>query len=132
MLDFINNIFAEYENILIAIGIISGIVFIVSILAMPWLLGKIPADYFVRNNYRKNGRNFFITTIKNFFGFVLLLVGIIMLLTPGQGVISILLGLFLMEFPGKRNLELKIIRNDATFKAINWLREKAKKPPLER
>jgi hypothetical protein len=39
---------------------------------------------------------------------MLLLAGIIMLVTPGQGIISIVLGLFLMEFPGKRKLELKV------------------------
>jgi UPF0716 family protein affecting phage T7 exclusion len=65
-------------------------------------------------------------------GFVLLIAGIIMLITPGQGVISIVLGLFLMEFPGKRNLELKLINNDATFKTLNWLRSKAGKLPFQR
>ncbi len=132
MLDFINNLFAEYEDILITIGIVSGLVFVVSLLAMPWLLGKIPVDYFSNDVHCENNHHFFITLIRNLFGFLLLLAGVIMLVTPGQGVISILLGLSLMEFPGKRQLELKLIRNDATFQAINWLREKANKPPLER
>lgn len=131
MLDLINSYFTEHEYILITISIVSGVVFIVSILTMPWLLGKIPVDYFTNDNHCKNESHFFITIIKNLFGFVLLLAGVIMLITPGQGTISILLGLFLMEFPGKRQLELKLIRNDVAFQAINWLREKANKPPLE-
>jgi hypothetical protein len=49
---------------------------------------------------------------------VLLIAGIIMLVTPGQGIISILLGLFLMEFPGKRKLELKLINHEPTFKHL--------------
>lgn len=55
-----------------------------------------------------------------------------MLVTPGQGIVTIVLGLFLMEFPGKRKLEVKLIHNDVTFKTLNWLRDKANKPPLKR
>lgn len=132
MLDLISSYFAEYEYILITIGIVSGVVFIVSLLAMPWLLGAIPVDYFTNDNHCKNESHFFITVIKNLFGFVLLLVGVIMLVTPGQGIISILLGLFLMEFPGKRQLELKLINHNPTFKTLNWLRSKANKPPFKR
>ncbi|CAC9566570.1 hypothetical protein BPUTSESOX_1003 [uncultured Gammaproteobacteria bacterium] len=132
MLDFINKLIIEYEEMLLIVGIISGIVFVVSLLAMPFLLGKIPVDYFSQSNQCKRDCNFVVATIKNLVGLVLLLAGIIMLVTPGQGIISILLGLFLMEFPGKRKLELKLISNDTTFQAINWLRNKAGAPPLER
>jgi uncharacterized Tic20 family protein len=132
MLDFINKLITEYEDILVMTGIISGIVFVVSLVATPFLLGKIPVDYFTQSHQCKNNCNFVVATIKNLIGLVLLLAGIIMLVTPGQGIISILLGLFLMEFPGKRKLELKLIGNDATFQAINWLRSKAGVPPLER
>lgn len=132
MLDFINNLLAEYQYVLAVIGIISAVVFVVSLLAMPFLLGKIPVDYFAQSNNCNNGCNFFIVVIKNLVGLILLLAGIIMLVTPGQGIVSILLGLFLMKFPGKRQLELKLISNDATFKALNWLRNKVGKPPFER
>jgi hypothetical protein len=60
------------------------------------------------------------------------LAGIIMLVTPGQGVISIILGIFLMEFPGKRQLEIKFINHNPTFKTLNWLRDKAGKTPFIR
>lgn len=132
MLEFISNLLAEYEKILIIIGIVSAIVLVVSLLTMPWLLGKIPVNYFSDNNQCLNKCNFFITMIKNFIGLILLLTGIVMLITPGQGIISILLGLFLMQFPGKRQLELMLINNNITFQTINWLRSKAGKPPLKR
>ena len=73
MLDLISRYFAEYEYILITIGIVSGVVFIVRLLAMPWLLGTIPVDYFTNDNHCKNESNFFITVIKNIFGFVFFL-----------------------------------------------------------
>ncbi|WXT99717.1 MAG: hypothetical protein Ctma_0421 [Catillopecten margaritatus gill symbiont] len=129
MLDFINNLLIEYQDILVTMGIVSAVIFIISLLLTPWLLGKIPADYFVKCETCKS--NIIITTLKNIIGLILLLAGIIMLVTPGQGIISILLGLFLMEFPGKRKLELKLINSKTTFKTLNWLRSKVGKPPFE-
>ncbi|SFV86853.1 hypothetical protein MNB_SUP05-SYMBIONT-4-1067 [hydrothermal vent metagenome] len=115
---------------LVMMGIISAVVFIVSLLIMPWLLGKVPVNYFTQCEQCKS--NIFTMVFKNIVGLVLLLSGIVMLVTPGQGVVTILLGLFLMEFPGKRTLELKLIDNETTFKTLNWLRSKAGKLPFER
>ena len=61
-----------------------------------------------------------------------MILSIIMLFTPGQGILSIVLGIFLMEFPGKQKLEYKMIQHDPTFNAINWLRSKAGKDALRR
>lgn len=136
MIDFIKNLLIEYEDIMIMLGIISALIFIVSLLMMPWLLGKVPVDYFAPNKPHKieikNAWQLILLIIKNLFGFTLLLAGIIMLITPGQGIVSILLGLFLMEFPGRRTLEFKLINNETTFKTLNWLRSKTNKPPFER
>lgn len=118
------------------VGVISAVVFVVSLVLMPWILGKIPIDYFTSSKQRKveinNAWQLLIVVIKTLLGFVLLIAGMIMLVTPGQGIVAILLGLFLMEFPGKRQLELKLIHNETTFKTLNWLRNKAGKLPFER
>ena len=136
MLDFIIQATANYHQYFVWVGIVSFVVFVASLLLTPILLGKIPQDYFVHTNQHKVEINhlghLIIVVIRSLVGFVLLIAGIIMLVTPGQGIISILLGLFLMEFPGKRKLELKIINHEPTFKALNWLRGKANKDPFER
>ena len=136
MLDFIIQATANYHQYFVWVGIVSFVVFVASLLLTPILLGKIPQDYFVHTNQHKVEINHFghliIVVIRSLVGFVLLIAGIIMLVTPGQGIISILLGLFLMEFPGKRKLELKLINHEPTFKALNWLRGKANKDPFER
>ncbi|SGZ66786.1 hypothetical protein BTHERMOSOX_23 [Bathymodiolus thermophilus thioautotrophic gill symbiont] len=136
MLDFINSLLVEYEEWLIIVGIVSAVVFVVSLVAMPFLLSKIPVDYFVQNKQHKTATKgiggLLIVVIKTSVGLVLLLAGIIMLVTPGQGIISILLGLFLLEFPGKRKLELKFINHEPTFKTLNWLRSKVDHPPFKR
>ena len=136
MLDFITQATANYHQYFVWVGIVSFVVFVASLLLTPILLGKIPQDYFIHTNQHKVEINhlghLIIVVIRSLVGFVLLIAGIIMLVTPGQGIISILLGLFLMEFPGKRKLELKLINHEPTFKALNWLRGKANKDPFER
>ncbi len=136
MLDFITQATADYQHYFIWVGVVSFIVFVVSLLLTPFLLGKIPQDYFIHTNQHKveikHPGHLVVVIIRTLIGFVLLVAGIIMLVTPGQGVISILIGLFLMEFPGKRKLELKLINHEPTFKALNWLRSKANKPPFDR
>ncbi len=136
MLDFITQATADYQHYFIWVGVISFVVFVVSLLLTPFLLGRIPQDYFIHTNQHKveikHPGHLIVVIIRTLIGFVLLIAGIIMLVTPGQGVISILLGLFLMEFPGKRKLELKLINHEPTFKALSWLRSKANKPPFDR
>ncbi len=53
-----------------------------------------------------------------------------MLALPGQGLLTIIVGLIFLDFPGKYRLERKIIGNHAIFSGINWIRDKAGKPPL--
>ena len=136
MLDFIIQATANYHQYFVWVGIVSFVVFVASLLLTPILLGKIPQDYFIHTNQHKveikHLGHLIIVISRTIVGFVLLIAGIIMLVTPGQGIISILLGLFLMEFPGKRKLELKLINHEPTFKALNWLRGKANKDPFER
>lgn len=136
MLDLVTDLITQYEGTLVLVGTLSAVVFVVTLLLTPYLLGLIASDYFTMENPHKleikHIGHVIAVIIKSVIGLALLLAGIIMLVTPGQGVISILLGLFLMEFPGKRKLELKIINHDPTFKTLNWLREKASKPPFKR
>ena len=136
MLDFITQATADYHQYFFWVGIVSFVVFVTSLLLTPILLGKIPQDYFIHTNQHKVEINhlghLIIVVIRTLIGFVLLIAGIIMLVTPGQGIITILLGLFLMEFPGKRKLELKFIKHNPTFRALNWLRNKAGKSPFTR
>ena len=68
--------------------------------------------------------------IKNVAGLIFLLAGIAMLVLPGQGLLTILIGVSLLDFPGKRRLELYLVQKRPVLRAINWIREKAQRPPL--
>ena len=136
MLDSALALLEQYEDALVMLGAISAVIFVITLLLTPYLLGMIPQDYFSADQHQSleinNALDLIILLVRTAIGLVLLIAGIIMLVTPGQGLISILLGLFLMEFPGKRNLELKLINHNPTYKTLNWLRNKAKKPPFKR
>ena len=70
---------------------------------------------------------------KNLAGTVLILLGIIMALpgVPGQGFLTILIGLTLVDFPGKRKLERSLVRRKAVLGAVNQLRARFGRPDLE-
>lgn len=70
---------------------------------------------------------------KNIAGVILVILGIILSLpgVPGQGILTILLGLIFLDIPGKRPLEARIIKRPTVLAAINKLRAKYDKPPLE-
>ncbi len=68
--------------------------------------------------------------IKNIVGFILILAGIAMLVGPGQGILTILIGIILVDIPGKRPIEAKIIKRPNVLYAVNKLRKRYNKPPL--
>ena len=70
---------------------------------------------------------------KNIAGVLVMLLGFIMALpgVPGQGLLLMLIGLTLVNFPGKRRIERKLIRRPAVFRAVNALRARFGHPTLE-
>lgn len=69
---------------------------------------------------------------KNSLGAVLVLVGIVMSLpgVPGQGLLTILIGVMLLDLPGKRGVERKIVGRPKVLRTINRLRKRFGKEPL--
>ncbi len=129
----------ENQTLLWWLGIGSAITFVGSLLAVPWLAAKIPADYFNRHRrppsklaVQHPALRLTLAILRNLLGVLILLAGIAMLFLPGQGLLTILFGLMLINFPGKYRLEQWAIRQPAIFKAINWMRAKARREPLER
>ena len=112
--------------------------FVGSISVIPWLVIRIPADYFLRQQHYADRwkprhpllRIVFLAT-KNTIGGVLLLAGAVMLVTPGQGILTILVGLLFLDFPGKFVLERRFVQIRPVRAAIAWMRTKAGRPPLE-
>jgi hypothetical protein len=119
------------------IFIVSAVMFVGSLVALPFMIARMPEDYFLRR--RRDALPFsrahpalriLLLVLKNLLGAAFLLAGIVMIFTPGQGILAVLLGVSLLDIPGKRRLELSIVRRPHVLRAINWIREKADRPAL--
>ena len=118
-------------------GLLIAIVgFIATLVIIPIIVVALPDDYFVRSRRVKhNPQQISITRVvlvfaKNIFGAMLIIAGAMMLILPGQGLLTILLGLMLTNFPGKYALERKLVGMKSVSKSINWIRDKAGKNPM--
>jgi hypothetical protein len=118
-------------------GILSVVTFVGTLIALPFLVARIPADYFVRDRHghAAHHRQHPVLRViglvcKNLVGLAFVLAGVAMLVLPGQGILTIVIGLSLMNFPGKHALERRIVQQPSILQAINWMRHKAGQPSL--
>ena len=113
----------------------SLIAFVFSVFGVSIVLLRLPVDYLSNpappKSPQSNWKHLLSKIGRNIFGFIFLLVGTVMLLTPGQGILSIVVGLMLLDFPGKLILVRKILTKPRIFRTINRMRTTAKRPPLE-
>ena len=70
---------------------------------------------------------------KNVAGVLLVGLGLAMAVpgVPGQGLLTALIGLSLLSFPGKRRLERRLIRRPLVLRNVNRLRHRFHRAPLE-
>lgn len=124
------------SKILWMVGAISGITFVGSLITIPFILIRLPSDYFderVPRTWMKDHHpllRWMGLVVKNILGLIFLIVGLAMLILPGQGILTMLIGISLMDFPGKRRLEALIIGQPLVFNAINAIREKCGRASL--
>jgi hypothetical protein len=131
---------------------------IVYFILISYVITQMDSRYFVRNNLslkniahkNKLGKNssaddrsetlrltpinrsvsLMINIVKIMVGLFLLICGLVMLILPGQGLLTMLMGLSLMPFPGKKKLEQTIVAHKSVRYSLNWIRMKAKKKPF--
>ena len=129
--------FNENFITLISLGGSTIFIFLISVIGLGWAVSQIPADYFISDK-RKPAQwkaelpfiRIFFLVGKNLFGAILIIGGVMMLVLPGQGILTIIIGIFLMDYPGKYKLEQKLISIPTILKTLNWMRIKSNKPPL--
>ncbi len=115
----------------------SAMTFVGTLIIVPILVIRIPADYFLANRRRVSPwrrlhpvPGIALLVLKNVCGSVFIVAGIAMLILPGQGFLTILIGVMLVNFPGKYRLERRFIRVRLVARSINWLRSRMGQPPL--
>lgn len=130
--------FEPYSGLILALIIITMILFFATLILGPFVIGRLRQDFFLDDPEEEPVRRSLPLRIlkaaglvvKNLLGLVLLAAGIAMLFTPGQGLLTIIMGLCLINFPGKRKLLKKLTSTDKVRRGLNWIRRKLKKPPF--
>lgn len=123
----------------------SFVIFLGSLIIVPFLVIRIPSDYFLdskpgegsgkrlKNPLIKIKNPFLRLTYKitkNAFGCIFILAGILMLVLPGQGILTIVIGIFLINFPGKKKFLVWLITRGKILRSINWLRNRSGRKPI--
>lgn len=129
---------ANWQQPLLWASGFSLLALIATVFGVPWVVTRLPKDYFVRTE-RVVWRSSFqapllvqiVATLKNFLGLLLVILGAVMLVTPGQGIVTLLIGLLLMNFPGKYRLERWLVLRPGVLHAMNWLRRREGQLPFD-
>jgi len=127
-----------WRNVLIG-ALIFLASFLLNLAVVSVILVKMPADHFSKNRKTKfwDGPHpaFNVAKIicKNILGILLVALGVVLSLpgVPGQGLLTILLGVMLLDFPGRDRLEQKLLSRPSIVNTINRLRGRFGKRPLE-
>lgn len=119
------------------IAIASTGMLIAALIAVPLLVVRIPVDYFAHPRrsgavwHRKRPWFRWVWLVaKNALGGALFVAGVLMLVLPGQGLLTLLLAVALLDFPGKFRLQRWVATRRGVIDSINWTRKKAGKRPL--
>ena len=120
------------------LGVVAVLSWVITLFAVPLFVARIPVDYFTRGHRHPLYEDslhpvigWVLASIKNILGALLLAAGLVLLFTPGQGVLTILIGLMLLNFPGKYAAERWVVSRPGVMRSLNWMRQKVGKPPLD-
>lgn len=120
------------------VSTVSILTFIVSLVLVPIIAVRIPTHYFnethrAKVRLRRTHPVVYtaVRVLKNLLAVILVAGGIMMLVLPGQGLLTILIGVGVSDFPGKYRLERNLIAIPGILTAINWIRAKASVEPLK-
>ena len=133
MIDWIQ----EHRGLFACMTAVSALLFVASLLLVPALGVRIPADYF-EGEERPPGRwshrhplvRLILMIGRNILGILFIGAGVAMLVLPGQGLLTVLVGVLLIDFPGKYRFERWLLSRPRVHRAINWLRRRAGAEPL--
>jgi hypothetical protein len=124
----------SHESILEWAVLLSLLMMAATLFAVPLIIVRLPSGYLNKEDNRLSEipsiRRRPYLVVKNIIGATLVLAGLAMLILPGQGLLTLIVGLGLMNFPGKRRLIRRIILQRRVLQTINRLRAGANKEPL--
>jgi hypothetical protein len=140
MLDYISDFFAALSWSKVLLGALLFVAsFFINLAIVSFILVKLPKDHFSKSRKTKfwSGPRPALHAAKvigkNIAGILLVALGVVLSLpgVPGQGLLTVLLGVMLLDFPGRHRLEQKLLSKASIVNSINRLRKRFDKPPLE-
>ena len=124
------------QKALVTLGLFA-VTLVLSLAVVTAVLVRLPATYFRDDDVSTSTRrhpiiNGVTVILKNIAGALLILLGLLLSLpgVPGQGILTILIGVLLLNFPGKRRLERWLVSRPRVLPVINGLRARFGRPPL--
>ncbi|MFT3927910.1 MAG: PGPGW domain-containing protein [Myxococcales bacterium] len=130
----LRHLWEDHADLLAWFSLLSLLMLVGSVLLVPWLVLRAPHDVFVRdapNDGMGSVPGFLLWVLRNTLGVILLLAGILMLVLPGQGLLTMVAALCLLDIPRKRQLLRGIVVRPHIWKALGWIRSRAGKPPFD-
>lgn len=121
---------ASHKPLAIALVVASVLMFVGSLLAVPWIIARAPRDFFTREAPPPRG-SIVRKVFKNLLGLVLVGAGVAMLFLPGQGILALMVGLALLDIPGKHALLVKAAKRPSVMRALNYVRKRSKREPFD-
>lgn len=128
-----------HPSVVAAVAVFSVASLVAALVAAPWFAARLPPDLLTRAAPRTHRTLTFAASplrllralVRNALGALLVVAGLAMLLLPGPGLVTLLVGLLVMDFPGKHGAVRAILARPAVFAAVNALRRRAGRPELE-
>lgn len=139
MVDWLNGLLGSLTLRGVLLGVLIFVVsLVVNLTIVSFILVRLPPTYFKESHSRDfwTDRSSAIRVLgiiaKNALGVFLVILGVLLSVpgVPGQGLLTILLGIMLLDFPGRRPLEQKLVSRPTILKTINRLRHRFGKPPM--
>jgi len=132
MLDALTTWLPMNTGFLVAAGIASFVLLGATLFVTPWFLARLPPDYFTAKpaHAPHSLRRTIIAVVRTILGTLLIFLSFAVMFTPGPGLVLLVFGLALCDFPGKHDLLVKLVSRPSVLAALNWIRGKSKKPPF--
>ena len=127
----------EAHSILLlsGLGVLGLATFVGSLIALPILIARLPVDHFISDRTRVRPwrslhpvRSTVLVCLRNLLGMILIVGGVLMLVLPGQGILTIVIGLLMIDAPKKRAFQAWLLAWKPVNRGINWMRRKANQP----
>lgn len=134
MFEALRDFASRHERALFWWTVASAVLFVLGLVLAPLAIVLLPSDFFVRSPEQRRRRRtplgWTLLVVRNALGLVLLVVGVLLLFLPGQGFLTLFLGLLVADFPGKRRVVLACLGQPRVRRALGALRDRFGRPPL--